>query len=69
MIGKWFFLLPIFLFIFCQLKFYTNEDMKVKVLIPYLESLGYSKEEFRYEHPIEVHIGTKKQLSFLTLRL
>lgn len=24
MIGKWFFLLPIFLFIFCQLKFYTN---------------------------------------------
>ncbi|RGG67398.1 N-6 DNA methylase [Eubacterium sp. AF17-7] len=47
----------------------SEEDMKVKVLIPYLESLGYSKEEFRYEHPIEVHIGTKKTTVFSDIEI
>ena len=47
----------------------SEEDMKVKVLIPYLESLGYSKEEFQYEHPIEVHIGTKKTTVFSDIEI
>ncbi len=33
--------------------------MKVKVLIPYLESLGYSIDEMRFENSIEVTVGSK----------
>lgn len=38
----------------------TEEDMKVKILIPFLEYLGYSKDELRFENKIEVNVGTKK---------
>lgn len=39
---------------------HTEEDMKVKVLLPYLKFLGYSNEELRFENGIDVQIGTKK---------
>lgn len=40
-------------------KIVTEEDMKIKVLLPFLEELGYKKEELRFENSIQVHIGTK----------
>ena len=40
-----------------QLK--TEEDLKIKVLIPYLESLGYAKKDMRFENRIDVQIGTR----------
>ncbi|MBQ7923179.1 MAG: N-6 DNA methylase, partial [Clostridia bacterium] len=42
----------------------TEEDLKVKVLLPYLRTLGYSDSEFRFEHGIDVAIGTKKTTVF-----
>ena len=39
---------------------HTEEDMKIKVLLPYLKSLGYVDEELRFENGIDVQIGTKK---------
>ena len=41
-------------------KIHTEEDMKIKVLLPYLRSLGYVDEELRFENGIDVQIGTKK---------
>ena len=38
----------------------TEEDLKVKVLLPYLKELGYSEADFRFEHGIDVTIGSKK---------
>ena len=37
----------------------SEEDMKIKVLLPFLEELGYKREELRFENSIPVHIGTK----------
>ena len=39
---------------------HSEEDMKVKVLLPYLISLGYTAEDLRFENGITVQIGTKK---------
>ena len=47
----------------------TEEDLKIKVLLPYLKSLGYSNEEFRFEHSIDVTIGTKKTTVFSDLEV
>ena len=38
----------------------SEEDMKVKVLLPYLRTLGYSDQELGFEKGIDVQIGTKK---------
>lgn len=38
----------------------TEEDLKVKVLVPFLHELGYKDDEFRYENSIIVPVGTKK---------
>lgn len=43
-------------------KIITEEDMKIKVLLPFLEELGYKKEELRFENSIQVHIGTKQHM-------
>ena len=37
----------------------TEEDMKIKVLIPYLQYLGYETNEMKFEEKIQVNIGTK----------
>ena len=47
----------------------TEEDLKIKVLLPYLKSLGYIDEEFRFEHSIDVTIGTKKTTVFSDLEI
>lgn len=39
---------------------HSEEDMKIKVLLPYLKSLGYSENELRFENGIDVQVGTKK---------
>ena len=41
-------------------KVISEEDLKIKVIIPFLESIGYNKRDFRYENSIEVVIGSKK---------
>lgn len=38
----------------------TEEDLKVKVLVPFLHELGYKDDEFRYENSIIVSVDTKK---------
>ena len=47
----------------------TEEDLKIKVLLPYLRSLGYTDSEFRFEHSIDVTIGTKKTTVFSDLEI
>ena len=47
----------------------SEEDLKIKVLIPYLQSLGYDSSEFRFEHGIDVTIGTKKVTVFSDLEI
>lgn len=47
----------------------TEEDLKVKVLLPYLKSLGYSDNDFRFEHSIDVTIGTKKTTVYSDLEI
>lgn len=38
---------------------HSEEDAKVKVLLPYLDSLGYTQDDMRFENSIEVTVGTK----------
>ena len=47
----------------------TEEDMKIKVLLPFLQELGYSKDELRFENGIDVHIGTKKTKVFSDIEI
>lgn len=47
----------------------TEEDMKIKVLLPFLQELGYSKEELRFENGIDVHIGTKRTKVFSDIEI
>lgn len=41
-------------------KLVTKEDLKLKALLKYLETLGYSTDDMRFENAIEVIIGSKK---------
>lgn len=47
----------------------TEEDLKVKVLLPYLRSLGYLDSSFRFENAIDVNIGSKKTKVFSDLEI
>lgn len=42
----------------------SEEDMKIRVLLPFLRSLGYSDQELRFENGIDVQIGTKRTRVF-----
>lgn len=48
---------------------HTEEDLKVKVLVPFLQELGYSGEDIRFEHGIDVTIGSKKTTVFSDLEI
>lgn len=37
----------------------SEEDVKVKVVIPYLQSLGYTTDDMRFENSIQVTVGSK----------
>ncbi|WP_289461002.1 type I restriction enzyme HsdR N-terminal domain-containing protein, partial [Lactobacillus intestinalis] len=44
-----------------DLKLYSEEDVKNKLLLPLLNQLGYSSEHnMRFENPIRVQVGRKK---------
>lgn len=47
----------------------TEEDLKIKVLLPYLKELGYTDEDFRFENGINVAIGTRKTTVFSDLEI
>ena len=47
----------------------SEEDLKIKVLIPFLKELGFSDSDFRFEHSIDVAIGTKKTTVFSDLEI
>lgn len=47
----------------------SEEDMKIKVLLPYLRSLGYSDQELRFENGIDVQIGTKRTRVFSDIEI
>lgn len=38
----------------------TEEDVKIKVIVPFLEQLGYDESDMGYETPISVQVGTRK---------
>jgi type I restriction enzyme M protein len=40
----------------------SEEDLKIKIILPYLEYLGYSTLDMRFENSIPVQIGTKKSI-------
>ena len=48
---------------------HTEEDLKVKVLLPFLQELGYSGESIKFEHGIDVTIGSKKTIVYSDLEL
>lgn len=41
-------------------KIKTEEDVKVHIVLPFLESLGYELENMRFEHSMSVQTGTKQ---------
>lgn len=41
----------------------SEEDVKVKVVLPFLQKLGYNLEQMEFEKTIEVNEGTKKKIS------
>lgn len=47
----------------------TEEDLKVKVLLPYLRHLGYSDDSFRLENAIDVTVGSKKTKVFSDIEI
>lgn len=47
----------------------TEEDLKVKVLLPYLRHLGYSDDSFRFENAIDVTVGSKKTKVFSDIEI
>ena len=47
----------------------TEEDLKVKVLLPYLRYLGYSDDSFRLENAIDVTVGSKKTKVFSDIEI
>lgn len=47
----------------------TEEDLKIKVLLPYLRTLGYADTDFCYESKIPVTLGTKKTTLFPDLAI
>ena len=43
-----------------SLKIKTEEDVKLHIICPYLESLGYNRSDMRFENSMSVQAGTKK---------
>jgi type I restriction enzyme M protein len=43
---------------------HSEEDVKIRVVLPFLKELGYDLDNIRYENSIEVRIGTKKTFVF-----
>lgn len=50
-------------------KIKTEEDLKIKAIIPYLKEIGYEETDFRYENPIQVVIGSKKTTVFSDIEI
>lgn len=44
----------------------SEEDVKVKIVIPFLQKLGYSLENMEFEKTIEVNAGIKKKIFLQT---
>jgi len=42
-----------------NIKVKTEEDLKIKVIVPYLYSLGYDQDSLRFENTIPVQVGSK----------
>jgi len=47
----------------------SEEDLKVKVILPYLKSLGYEDVDLRLENGIEVVIGSRKTTVFSDIEI
>lgn len=47
----------------------TEEDAKIKVVLPYLKTLGYDQAEMNFETPVEVIIGSKKTTVFSDIEI
>ena len=47
----------------------SEEDLKVKVVLPYLKKLGYSEEDMNFESPMEVVIGSKRTTVFSDIEI
>lgn len=47
----------------------SEEDAKIKVVLPYLKNLGYDDLEMNFETPVEVVIGSKKTTVFSDIEI
>lgn len=47
----------------------SEEDLKIKVLLPYLKYLGYETDELSFENGIDVQVGTKKTKVYSDLEI
>ena len=47
----------------------SEEDLKIKVLLPYLKSIGYTEDDLRFENGIEVVIGSRKTTVFSDIEI
>ena len=43
-----------------SLKIKTEEDVKMHIVCPFLEKLGYKKTDMRFENSMSVQTGTRK---------
>ena len=47
----------------------SEEDLKIKVILPYLRSLGYDELDMNFESPMEVVIGSKKTVVYSDIEI
>lgn len=52
-----------------QAVLHSEEDVKMKVIMPYLKKLGYSEKEMRFENPIKVQVGRKSVTIFSDIEI
>lgn len=39
---------------------HSEEDVKLKIILPYLRTIGYTENDMRFENPIKVQVGSRQ---------
>lgn len=50
-------------------KLKTEEDLKNKVILPFLEELGYTRDDMGFERSLDIQVGTKKVTVFSDIEI
>lgn len=48
---------------------HSEEDVKLKIILPYLRSIGYTEKDMRFEHPIQVQVGSRQVTVFSDIEI